>query len=425
MRTVLILAYYFPPMGLGGVQRPLKFSKYLPQFGWRPIVATVKDVSYYSQDTTLLGELPEEVVVSRSGSLDPLRLAYCLGKQEKPIGRTRGRARSLAQWMLFPDNQIGWVPFVVMRALHLIRRYAVDAILTTSPPASSHLAGYLIHRLTGLPWVIDFRDAWTGGEFDQAPSFAHRWLACTLQQRFIHRATHVIAVSQDIADGLTDTLPGAPPVTVIPNGYDSADFAFPVDRAPANKFILTCCGALNAARNPEPLFQALQRMSAQQTNLADLLEVRLIGEDLGLSVETLIRKYKIQHLVTHFGYLTHEKAVTQILAANALVLFITSESHQVKGVPTGKIYEYLASGKPILAIAPDGAASDLIKRYDRGQTIPPDDVHQIAMALGTWIRQYGAGDLPEYPVEDEPIRPFSRFQLTDQLAQILNHVVTP
>jgi glycosyltransferase involved in cell wall biosynthesis len=182
---------------------------------------------------------------------------------------------------------------------------------------------------------------------------------------------------------------------------------------------------LNAARNPEPLFQALHRMTAQQADLADRLEIRLVGEDLGLSVNTLIRKYEIQHLVTHFGYLTHEKAVTQILAANALVMFITSESHLVKGVPTGKIYEYLASGKPILAIAPDGAASDLIKRYDRGQTIPPDDVHQIAMVLGTWIKQYEAGDLPEYPVDDEPIRPFSRFQLTDQLAQILNHVVTP
>ena len=425
MRTVLILAYYFPPMGLGGVQRPLKFSKYLPQFGWRPIVATVKDVSYYSQDTTLLEELPEEVVVSRSGSLDPLRLAYCLGKRNIAIGGPRSKGKSFARLILFPDNQIGWVPFAVTRALRLIRKYPVDAILTTSPPASSHLAGYLIHRLTGLPWVIDFRDAWTGGEFDQAPSNAHRWLACTLQQHFIHRATHVIAVSQDIVDGLTDTLPGAPPVTVIPNGYDSADFAFPVGRAPANKFILTYCGALNAARNPEPLFQALHRMTAQQADLADLLEVRLIGEDLGLSVETLIRKYKIQHLVTHFGYLTHEKAVTQILAANALVMFITSESHLVKGVPTGKIYEYLASGKPILAIAPDGTASDLIKRYDRGQTVPPNDVQQIALVLETWIKQYEAGDLPEYPVDDEAIRPFSRFQLTDQLAQILNHVVTP
>ncbi|HCQ00142.1 MAG TPA: hypothetical protein DIT99_05350, partial [Candidatus Latescibacteria bacterium] len=160
-----------------------------------------------------------------------------------------------------------------------------------------------------------------------APSNAHRWLACTLQQHFIHRATHVIAVSQDIVDGLTDTLPGAPPVTVIPNGYDSADFATPVDRKPPKKFILTYCGALNAARNPEPLFQALHRMTAQQADLADRLEIRLVGEDLGLSVNTLIRKYEIQHLVTHFGYLTHEKAVTQILAANALVMFITSESH--------------------------------------------------------------------------------------------------
>ena len=116
MHTILILAYYFPPMGLGGVQRPLKFARYLPAFGWRPVVATVKEVSYYNQDRTLLGELPEEVVVSRPESLDPFRLAYYSGQQVRATGRTYSRRRSLAPWVLVPYSQIGWVPFVVPRA---------------------------------------------------------------------------------------------------------------------------------------------------------------------------------------------------------------------------------------------------------------------------------------------------------------------
>ena len=165
-------------------------------------------------------------------------------------------------------------------------------------------------------------------------------------------------------------------------------------------------------------------MSAQHADLADRLEVRLVGEDLGLSVETLARKYKVHHLVSHLGYFAHKDAVTEILAAHALALFITSESHLVRGVPTGKIYEYLASGKPILAMAPDGAASDLIRQYGRGQTIAPDDVGQIAEVLETLIKQYEAGDLPTFPVDAEDIRPFSRVQLTEQLAEILTHVIT-
>jgi glycosyltransferase involved in cell wall biosynthesis len=424
MRTVLILAYYFPPMGLGGVQRPLKFAKYLPEFGWRPIVATVKDVAYYNQDSSLLEELPDDAVVSRSGSLDPLRLAHHLGRQKKTATRTQSTGRSLARWFLFPDNQIGWVPFVVLRALRLIRKYQVDAILTTSPPVSGHLAGYLLHQITGLPWIVDFRDAWAGGEFDQAPSDPYRRMAHRLQRHVIHSATHVTTVSYDIADGLTDPRSGATPVSVIPNGYDSADFSAPLAQPVSEKFVLTYSGALNAARSPEPLFQALHHMTAQQPTLASKLEVRLVGADLDQNVETLIQKYKIQHLVSHLGYLVHEEAVSQILAANALVMFITSESHLVRGVPTGKIYEYLASGKPILAIVPEGAASDLIKQYNRGQSVHPDDPHQIAVVLENWIKQYETDELPQFPVDDEDVRSFSRFQLTGQLARILDHVVT-
>jgi glycosyltransferase involved in cell wall biosynthesis len=422
MRTVLILAYYFPPMGLGGVQRVLKFVRYLPACGWRPVVVTVREVCYYDEDPSLLDEVPLEALVLRTGSLDPLRIAYRLGL--RPQYATDSRAQgSILRRICFPDNQAGWIPFAVMRALRVMRHERVDAIFSTFPPASGHLAAWTLHRLTGLPWVADFRDGWADGEFIQGQGALRQFLTRRLQAAFARRAAHLTAVSEEIAGGLK-TSDSAVPVTVLPNGYDPDDFTGIPPLPETKRFVLTYAGALNAARNPEPLFQALRRLFDRQPGRAERIEVRLAGAVIGLDIGRMVQQYGLQGVVRPLGYLPHRDALAQILAADALALLITSGAHPAAGVPTGKIYEYLASGRPVLGIAPAGAASDLLRRFGRGATVAPHDIDGIARLIGTWMDEHETGALPVYPVNDEAVRLFSRPYLTHQLARILDHVVT-
>lgn len=427
MRTVLILAYYFPPMGLGGVQRVLKFVKYLPRCGWRPLVVTVKDVHYYNRDETLLEDIPPEAEIYRTGSLDPLRLSHLLRLQTAMNGRpgASARGRSLARWLLVPDHQIGWAPFAVRRAARLIRSERVDAIFSTFPPASGHLAGLWLHAATGKPWVADFRDAWIGGEFEQTPTAFHRALQRRLHRMAVRRATRVVAVSEGIAQTLS--VVRGDRVPVVENGYDPDDFAGvsagTARRVPTSKgapFTLTYCGTLNRARNPEPLFRTLRRLLDRRPGLASRIRVRLVGAAPGLDIPGMLRRYRIEDTVTLTDYRAHREAVAEMVRADALTVLISTGDAKARDVPTGKIYECLAAGRPVLAIAPNGAAQALLTRFDRGVAVPPDDVEGIADVLERWIRQHEAGSLPSHPVNDEPVRVFSRLHLTERLAGILD-----
>lgn len=426
MRTVLILAYYFPPMGLGGVQRVLKFVKHLPAYGWRPIVVTVKDVRYYDRDESLLDEIPPDAMICRTGSCDPLRLGFLLrprGDVNVPQADPPGSpGRTLARWCLFPDHQVGWVPFAVARAWRLIRSERVDAVLSTFPPASGHLAGLFLKRMTGLPWVADFRDGWTDGEFSQPPSPFHRMLTRTLERLVVRRADRAIAVSPEIAAGLAAVRGDAAAVCVLTNGYDPDDFLPPKPHQ-NGRLTMTYCGTINQARNPEPLFCALRQVLDAEPDLASRVHVQLVGAAIGLDLSAMIRQYRLDGVVTPFGYLPHRDALSHLVDADLLLLLVSSEDGRARGVPTGKIYECLATGRPILGLVPDGAARDLLLRSGRGTVVHPNDTAGIVRAIQEWVRRATVGKRPPSS-PDETLSAFTRQHLTECLARILDDVIT-
>ncbi|MBM3261814.1 MAG: glycosyltransferase [candidate division Zixibacteria bacterium] len=419
MSSVLMLAYYFPPMGLGGVQRALKFARYLPEYGWRPVVITVKNVRYYGYDPSLLDELPETVCVERTESLDPLRLAYLIGNKSHSDKAKVTAGPAWLRRICFPDYQAGWIPFAVARGLRVISREPVEAIFSTFPPASAHWAGHLLHRLTGLPHIADFRDAWTGGEFERFRGDAGRHLTERLQKTILDTAACITAVSEGIGTQLLTARPGSV-VRILPNGFDPADFATPAPTPHPDRFVLTCCGAFNTARNPEPLLRALRRLWDRNPAAASRVEVRLAGAAVGIDLAGIIRSYRLEKTLFPLGYLTHREAVTQMLEADALALFITSDTAEAMDVPTGKIYEYLAAGKPVLCIAPDGAASRLITAYGRGTTLSPDRIDDMANTLETWVAQHIQGMFPVFPVNTPSLASFTRPFLAEQLARVLD-----
>ncbi len=419
LRNVLILSYYFPPMGLGGVQRVQKFVKYLPLFGWRPIVVTVKDVAYYGRDESLLRELPPEALVYRTGSYDPLRVAHRMGVQAGE-GKTGNGVRKLAKWLLFPDNQTLWVPFAVQCAKNIIREHKIDALFSTFPPGSAHLAGYMVHRSSGIPWVVDYRDSWLDGEFSRPASNIHYAMLKILNHKFTRRANHVTAVTSHIAGQLSDLRGDNGDTTVISNGYDPEDFQGLDEPPPDDRFTLTYCGTLNEARHPGPLLESIRHLLDQYPEMSDHLHIKLVGASIDLDVDGLIDYYRLPNVVTRLGYLPHREALAHLAASDAVLLLVTSEPSRASGVPTGKFYECAATGRPVLAIATDGSGLAWLKKTGRGFIVSPRDTGGISNVIGSWIRQHAEGVLPAYGVTDTEA--FSRPNLTGQLARILDHV---
>ncbi len=194
---------------MGGTQRTAKFVKYLPDFGWEPIVLTVKDVAYFAKDESLLQDVMKAKVI-RTGSLDPQRMLSIFRRRKAAVnsetrepGVQRWEALSrLIAWFLVPDAKILWIPFVISRALFAIKQGNINCLLTTGPPHSVHLAGIILKKLTHLPLVLDFRDGWSKGNFQNEPTKLHRRLNRYLEKSVLEKADGVVAVSNRLADSL-------------------------------------------------------------------------------------------------------------------------------------------------------------------------------------------------------------------------------
>lgn len=417
MRTVLLAAYYFPPLAGGGVYRPLKFAKYLGQFGWRPVVLTVKSAPYHwASDASLLAELPAGVALVRAPSFEPHRLYAVL---------SLFRLNALAAWIervfFIPDDKIGWLPGALWRGYRLIRTYGIDVVLTTGPPHSAHFLGYMLKRWTGCRWVADFRDHWTLNPMGapRRPALERRW-----EKTVLTACDRILTVTEGNRKELIETFRLAPgKVRLIPNGYDGEDFeGLPAScPAPDHKLTVVYAGTFYGTRSPEPFLRGLRRLLDRDPGLAGGLRVRFIGkaEDRFLD---LIRTLQLEGLVEFLGFLSHREAIEQIVSADALLLVIAPEDGN-QNVLTGKVFEYLAAGKPVLALVPEGAASKLLTDARVGVTVAPTDIEAIAEQLHVLYQRHRQHTLAINPDWDV-IRRFDRRRLTAQLAEMLNELMS-
>lgn len=395
MKKVLMLSYYFPPLGMGGTQRPAKFAHFLRDFGWEPTVLTVKPVSYWATDTTLLADVAEIHIV-RTGSLDPQRLlgvAQSLRRRSQSGGSGPEAAATEAQngfflwlnrrvvpWLLLPDSKILWRWHARRAAARLLRSGDYAAIWTTSPPHSTHLIGRRLARRFRLPWVADLRDAWASSVVVHEPTRWHRWRQQRLMARVARAADTLVGVTPGIVRQL-EAAGAAGKVVWIPNGFDAADFpaagltaASPIagssasaddlaataataataaepaaglTAAPAGRprttFQLCHCGSITRFSNPAPLFAALQPGPWPG------LRLRFVGYDANGAFNAQLHSQGVAGMTDYCGYLSHKEALAAMMAADALLL-IACDDPEARFIP-GKSFEYLASGKPILLIS--------------------------------------------------------------------------
>lgn len=422
MKKVLIITYYWPPSGGAGVQRWLKFAKYLPEFGWQPVILTVDPqfASYPQRDESLSKEVGPGCIVYTTKSFELYNLYKWISrKKEVPYGGFANESKeSLFQKIskflrgnfLLPDPRKGWNKYALKKAGDLIRNFQIDTVITTSPPHSTQLIGLELKKRFPIRWIADLRDPWTDiYYYDQ---FKHTALARKIDRNYerkvVENADLLISVSEDVKRIFAEKSlqPIAAKTIVIPNGFDSEDFQVePV--VDETKKVITYTGTISEAYDVDSLLAALHQMS-------DTWKEKLLIRFVGKVPEMVVSKFKETGFdVEQVGYVDHKKSVEYLLRSDLLLLVIPRVSNN-KGILTGKFFEYLASGKPVLAIGPtDGDLAQIIAETRCGK------IFDYADSAG--MKQFIVHELEQTVTNDisEKVTQFSRRELTRKLGDCL------
>lgn len=433
MRRVLLITYYWPPAGGAPVQRVLKWARYLPEFGWLPHVLTVERGAYSSRDPQLAEQVPESVRVTRTRSLDPFVLYARLTGQSTGEAVTLGFAsdrgsdwrESVSRWvranLFIPDARAGWIPFARRAGLKLMRTMEFDAILSSGPPHSVHLAARALRRKTGVPWVADFRDPWTEAHYLwQLPqtSWSKRSNAY-LERQVLRTADAVVTVSPTLKTLFEERFRGTP-VSLVYNGFDEEDFR-DVPEADTDTFWITYAGSMNPEQNPEVLWEVLGDLMA--TGTVPKLRLRFLGRP-DASVRHSIRGAGLEPITEFQGQLSHA-IVAQRLAASAVLLVVVNriDSAVQAGILPTKLFEYLGVGRPVLAIGP--TSSDLksvLESTMAGELIHYDDRTSLRDFIGRWYAAWSQSPGRNLVGLPEVVGAFSRREGTRSLSHLLDQV---
>lgn len=422
MRRVLVVAYYFPPMGLSGVQRVAKWVKYLPHFGWEPTVLTVQPRGYFAFDPTLLGEVEAAGIrIVRTRSLDPTRL-YAGGERvEMPDEGSRRMLSVLSQALFVPDNKIGWYWPAVRAGARLHAGVPFDAVLSSAPPYTGHLVGARISRRIGRPLIADFRDDWLGNPRHTYPTRWHRATHAALERAVLRQASCITAINPVIARELASRHPELPSdrIRVLEQGFDPEDYPPTRDpRPPGSATRIVYTGIFYDAQTPAPFLEGLARFRALHPDRA--IEAHFHGLFPARERERVTR-LGLEDVVRIGPYLDHRDAMTEVARADAAWLTV-GRREGAEQISTGKLYAYAGAGVPILGLVPDGAARDALVEYGASVLAPPDDPVAIAEAIREMVEGTAAGTLPKpNPAFQER---HNRIGIAGRLAEMLDGLTT-
>jgi glycosyltransferase involved in cell wall biosynthesis len=413
---VLIVSLYFPPAGGGGVQRPLKFATHLPELGVETHVLAPDDPKWVHRDDEL--QPPTQAWIHRARYVGPegRRPAEEL-HGTSGLDRFRLQAGLFGRRLLVPDENVGWTLTAIPAAARVVRREGIDVVLTTSPPGSVHFVGAAVQRLTGARWVADLRDSLLAHPHRRADSTALkakervRHAVASLVAR---RADAIVAASDAIAEETRSLRPRADVVT-IENGCDFDDFAG-LEHHVSPRFRITHAGSFFGRRDPRPFLAALADSGVDAV-------ARFLGDFRAADQEWAETLGLGDRLELH-PFAPRRQALELQRDSEALLLLIPEAGGRGKGVLSGKVFEYLAAERPILASVPtDGAAAALIRNTGAGVVAPPDDPEAIAEALRSLYDRWQGGSLDGTRLTPELRRKLDRRTRVRELADVLQELV--
>ena len=451
LKRLLIITYYWPPTGGSGVQRWVKFGKYLPEFGWQPVVYTPENPEQLARDESLLADIPACAEVIKTHIVEPYAAYRRLtgGKQGQEVNPVNAQQKTwkqrLSLWIrgncFIPDPRVGWVRPSVRFLKKYLAEHPVDAVVTTGPPQSVHLIGLGLKKALGVRWIADFRDPWTEMFYykhlglSAAADCKHR----RLEQSVLDGADLIVSVSPPVAadfQAKTKT-----PVVLITNGFDEDDFAAPsssfagltgespasapgvqvfpgpkkgpekyldtpAPQRPRTKIRLVHTGLFAADGNPLNLWDALSERCAADADFRERLEIRLAGK-VDAAITDAIRARGLGDNLVELGYLPHDETVREQREADILLLPLRREPEYAKVLP-GKIFEYLAARRPVLGIGQeDGAAAAVLRDAAAGEMFDWDKKEELLAFLDA-----------EHP-QAAGLEKYTRRALTARLAEVL------
>ena len=422
MKKVLIITYYWPPSGGAGVQRWLKFAKYLPEFGWQPVILTVDPsyASYPQPDQSLCAEVGSDCLVYTTKSFEIYNLyKFISGKKDVHYGGFANETKEnsfqkiskFVRGNLFlPDPRKGWNKYALKKAEELIQEFKIETVVTTSPPHSTQLIGLKLKQKLNIRWIADLRDPWT--DIYYYNQFKHTALALKIDRNYerkvIENADLLITVSQDVKRIFAEKspLPIAAKTAVVPNGYDEEDFRIKQVLSEAKK-VISYTGTISEAYDVSGLITALSALSGE---VKSGILIRFVGK----VPEPVVQKFAAAGIEIELaGYVDHTKSIEYLFRSDLLLLVIPKVKNN-KGILTGKFFEYLASRKPVLAIGPtDGDLAQLIAETRCGEIFEYSDVSGMSLFIQENLIQ------AKEKRELMPVDRYSRKELTRTISKLL------
>ena len=428
MKRVLIITYYWPPSGGAGVQRWLKFVKYLRSFNWEPIVFTIENGEFPVLDYDLNKEIPDGVEVLKVPAWEPYKMYKLFSGKNKTDGINSGFlsekkgssfVESLSKWirgnLFIPDARKFWIKPANQFLNHYLQNNAIDVIISSGPPHSTHLIGLSLKNKFQIPWLSDFRDPWTNIDFykdlklTKIADQKHK----KLENDVLVQSDIVLTIGKQLSKELK-TL-GAKRVEIIENGFDPQDFLDDTNHELDEKFSIAHIGSFTPSRNHLVLWKALSHLVDEQEEFKSKLEIKLIGK-VDYSVLQSIKDFGLDTYLKKIEYVSHSEVIKHQKTSKLLLLMVNNTPN-AKGIVTGKVFEYMASKRPILAIGPkDGDLGEILTQTSSGIVCDYDNVENLSSTIWRIFK-----DDTKF---ENNISLYSRVELTDKLVNLLNEVIS-
>ncbi|MBU2494850.1 MAG: glycosyltransferase [Bacteroidetes bacterium] len=417
MFKVLVIAYYFPPMGLSGVQRTLKFTKYMKDYNWEPTVITSGNTGYFAHDNSLMKEAEEAgIKIIRTEAKDPNSMLSKFGTIKLPRESVRKLFNRISQTFFIPDNKISWSKKAAKIAEDILSKENFDAIFVTCPPFSSFVAIAELKKKFDVPIFVDYRDLWFDSYFSFYLTPFHRSIHKKLEYNSLKASDKIIVTNRQIKEKLLNNYQflSFDDILIIRHGYDAKDFenVQPIPQE-HNKMILTYSGIFVEYCTPKYFLEAFKLLALERPDIASNIELNFIGL-LGKDHLKMIKNLKLEEYIKHHGYMDHNEVIKKIVSSHVL-WFMVGKKKNIEAILPGKVYEYVGSQKPIIACVPDGAAKTSMEEYKASFITKPYDVVEIKNTLIHVHDLYKTGKLPV--PEMEYIEKHERKALTEVLTK--------
>ena len=444
--AVLILAHSWPPDANVGAVRPVYLSRQLARLGLRPIVITVRDEYYELRNESGISG-SESALVIRTKCLRHPRYAYLWMKklavrllgnrnsaphiqtaQVGPLSDVRPFGSNLKANILSllftPDEFIGWFPFALAEAVRIVSKERPLCVISTGPPHSVHLTALVLNRLRRVPWIADLRDPWAWYDLPvDPPELWSDWMNAKLEKLMVRYATRMVCVTPAVTTTYKDKYPDSPPDkwVTIPNGFDLDEFDGLGIVSRAERFTISYVGGFDHQRSPDLLLKAIAELISNGTLDPERIAVRFVGTceyTNGRHTAALIREFGLSDIANVVSLLPRPQALRELLSAHVLLLLAGDHRLSV----AAKVYEYLASGQPILAISNEGSAADIIRRTGAGRVVAPNDLEGAKSAIAHWYGNYlksGSAIETGKPELSSATREYSWDQLGARYAELI------